>query len=294
MVLKCLGGEFFGQLPKAILEGRMLFSKALPLAPGTVVSVIGGGGKTGLIELWEGELFEAGVKAITTFTTRLERNRLPELRKVRAKTFGEALGAVYGAKKGERLLLCGPKRDEENGEISEAEGDKIWSIPVSWLDRLVMESGGELTWLIEADGSAGRPIKIHREWEPVLPTGPSFVVLVMGLSALVRPWTECVHKPEGLGRYLEPPAGDRPLRPEEIAKFAAKAYQGLNVGAIFLNQEDALADALADEMADGMADASPRLSPKALGESLGRGLVGAGFRVIYGSLRERKFTELMG
>jgi probable selenium-dependent hydroxylase accessory protein YqeC len=286
-VKKKLEQVFFigGKALAADLGGKMLFSKVLPVAPGTVVAVVGGGGKTGLIELWEGELAEAGLGVITSFTTRLERDRLLDLRKVRAESYEAALGAVEAARRGRRILLSGPKRGHEKkgGEkqAGEKREGKIWSLPLDWLDRLVKESRGELIWLIEADGSAGRPLKAHRPWEPVLPRGPCFVVMVMGLSALVRPWPESLHLPESLAQYLEPPLEERPLRVEEIVDFAVKAYGGLKLGAIFLNQADLLTELLGAEGAE-------------LGQALGRGLVKAGFRVIYGSLRERKFQELSG
>lgn len=48
--------------------------------------------------------------------------------------------------------------------------------------------------LVEADGSAHLPLKVHRVDEPVIPPGTDFTIQVAGLSALGRPVKETVHR----------------------------------------------------------------------------------------------------
>ena len=50
--------------------------------------------------------------------------------------------------------------------------------------------------LVEADGSAGRPLKAHAPHEPVIPPEASNVILVVGASGFGRPIREAAHRPE--------------------------------------------------------------------------------------------------
>lgn len=49
--------------------------------------------------------------------------------------------------------------------------------------------------LVEADGSAGRPIKVHADYEPVVPPCATHLLIVAGLDAMNRPVDgEIVHR----------------------------------------------------------------------------------------------------
>ena len=50
--------------------------------------------------------------------------------------------------------------------------------------------------LVEADGSAGKPLKAHAAHEPVIPDNAAQVICVAGASGLNRPISEAVHRPE--------------------------------------------------------------------------------------------------
>jgi probable selenium-dependent hydroxylase accessory protein YqeC len=232
-----------------------------------VTALAGGGGKTGLAEALENELRRDGRPCLVTVTTRLGAGQLGHLGRVQAASLEEAAGAVERARGGERILLTGP--DGPDGLKS----GKIPGIPADWIDALRKESGPELVWLAEADGSAGRPIKAHRPDEPVLPSGPLFLIMVLGLSALSAPWGEAVHRPEIFARHVRLPSENRPLLPEEIASFAAGAWAGLSPDLLFLNQWDCL-DRNGEKLALCLAD----------------GLTGRGFKVVYGSLFQNSFA----
>jgi probable selenium-dependent hydroxylase accessory protein YqeC len=49
-------------------------------------------------------------------------------------------------------------------------------------------------WLVEADGSSGRPLKIHASHEPVIPPCATHVLILMGVDAVGRPAGETVHR----------------------------------------------------------------------------------------------------
>lgn len=50
--------------------------------------------------------------------------------------------------------------------------------------------------LVEADGSAGRPLKAHASHEPVIPSEANRTICVVGASGFGRPIREAVHRPE--------------------------------------------------------------------------------------------------
>lgn len=225
------------------------------------IAVIGGGGKTGLISLMAEELQGRGQAALVTVTTRLGREQLPQLKKVEANDLNEALNCVERAGRGERILLAGPFASLE----------KLAGVPLDWFPPLRQAGGAKTIFLIEADGSAGRPLKAHRQDEPVLPLlNDLLVVGVLGLSALLFPWPQVVHRPEILaGRIKHPPANEA-LTPRLIADFVSSAWKRFRPDMIFLNQ----ADLLISEM------------DKDLGGKLVDDLSGDGWTVFTGSLKE--------
>ena len=232
------------------------------------IVIIGGGGKTGLMEVLEEEFRTAGRTVLTTVTTRLGREQLPHLDRVEAGTRAEAEDAARRAAAGERLLLAGPFTPDNLSQ------DKLAGLPLEWFPAVRQALPEEAVLLIEADGSAGRALKCHRDYEPVLPPRPYFMVAVLGLSALTRPWAETVHRPEILRRYISPPPEDQSLSPAQVADFVKAAWAGLQPDLIFLNQADVLTDAT-----------------RPLGWELADRLAAGGFRTAIGSLHGRYLWE---
>ncbi|HVN31010.1 MAG TPA: selenium cofactor biosynthesis protein YqeC, partial [Thermoanaerobaculaceae bacterium] len=59
------------------------------------------------------------------------------------------------------------------------------------------------TLIVEADGSAGRPLKAHAPWEPVIASAADLVVVVVGAWCLGQPLDErTVHRADLLARRL--------------------------------------------------------------------------------------------
>lgn len=212
----------------------MKFSDLIPLNGN--ICLIGGGGKTRLLEALEHELHEAGRPVLSSVTTRLGRWQLSHLERIEAETLAEALLAARRAEEGERLFLAGPFAPD-NLTL-----DKYSGLPLDWFPPLRRSFNRPVTLLVEADGSAGRPLKCHRPNEPPLPPLPNFVVAVLGLSVLIRPWTETVHRPEIFSDHVIPPAGNSPLSPAQVADFVFYDWIRFSPGLIFLNQADELID----------------------------------------------------
>lgn len=226
------------------------------------VAVIGGGGKTGLINLLEAELSAEGRPVLATVTTRLGRDQLAHLPRLEAADLDQALAGVGRVAAGERLLLTGPYVSEE----------KLSGLPLGWFRPLRQAAGQEPYFLIEADGSAGRPVKAHREYEPQLPPLADLqVVAVLGLSALLLPFPDSVHRPEILAERVPAPQAGRALSPDFVASFVNSAWRPLPIEVIFLNQSDLLQTE----------------QEKDLGERLASNLIESGWTVFMGSTKER-------
>ena len=142
------------------------FSEALQVRPG-LTAIIGGGGKTTLLYRLARELEERGSVIVTTSTHIFKPTDLP---------FALTAGKVSG-------ILC-VGMPCENGKLSAPQ-----------------QSFRELTALadyvlVEADGSAGRPLKAHAPHEPVIPACAVQTVCVVGADGFDRPIAEVCHRPE--------------------------------------------------------------------------------------------------
>ena len=142
------------------------FTEALRVCPG-ITAIIGGGGKTTLLYRLARELEGRGSVIVTTSTHIFKPTDLP---------FALTAEKVSG------ILCVGTPC--ENGKLSAPQ-----------------QSFGELTALadyvlVEADGSAGRPLKAHAPHEPVIPCEANQVICVAGASGLNRPAAETAHRPE--------------------------------------------------------------------------------------------------
>lgn len=177
------------------------FAEALQVRPG-LTAIIGGGGKTTLLYRLARELEGRGSVIVTTSTHIFKPTDLP---------FALTAGKVSGT-----LCVGTPC---ENGKLSAPQ-----------------QSFGELTALadyvlVEADGSAGRPLKAHASHEPVIPREANQVICVVGASGLDRPAAEKVHRPE---RFMALSGSDT-ASPEAVAAVLNKEALHTRV---LINQAD--------------------------------------------------------
>ena len=177
------------------------FSEALQVRPG-LTAIIGGGGKTTLLYRLARELEGRGSVIVTTSTHIFKPTDLP---------FALTAGKVCG------ILCVGTPC--ENGKLSAPQ-----------------QSFRELTALadyvlVEADGSAGRPLKAHASHEPVIPREANQVICVVGASGLNRPAAVKVHRPE---RFMALSGSDT-AAPEAVAAVLKKEALHTRV---LINQAD--------------------------------------------------------
>ena len=138
-----------------------------------VTAIIGGGGKTTLMETLVGELSKKGRVIITTST----HIRRPEW----YETLLDADEAAVSAALRRSSIVC-------VGE--EAEDGKLCA------PKLGFETLAQLAdhVLVEADGSKGLPLKAHASHEPVIPAEAQRVILVVGIDGVGKRISETCHR----------------------------------------------------------------------------------------------------
>lgn len=168
----------------------MKLAAALRITGGEVVALTGGGGKTTAMFRLAAEL--AGkMRVLTTTSTRIFAAQISQSpahvtfdpdRQNLSDILPQLTAAIDHH--GQALLV---------GTIDPTSG-KAFGVAPEIIDQLA-RSGRFDVILIEADGSRMRPFKAPAKHEPVIPTGTTLVVPVVGLDVLGRPLNdETVHR----------------------------------------------------------------------------------------------------
>lgn len=196
------------------------------------ISVIGSGGKTTLLRYLSGRL--PGTVILTTSTHMYPFPGIPLVNtceKEAVKGRDRILEELREALSRSRVVCLG--RLESSGKLASPADAIPFELLLPEADHL----------LIEADGAAGRPLKAHRSWEPVIPACSGITVCVVGASGIGRPVSEACHCPELFASLAGVPA-DCPAEPEHIAAV--------------INREN-LADCFLVNQADTQPDPEPVL-----------------------------------
>lgn len=169
-----------------------------------VTAVIGGGGKTTLLRTLGEELARSGARVILATTTKFL--PFPGIETVPGgeREIAEALGRAP--------LVCAAAPWGESGKLAES------PVPMARLAALADYV------LVEADGSAGLPLKAHAPHEPVIPAEAARTILALGASGFGRPIREAAHRPEryaelagcGIGAAVTPELAARVIRAEGL------------------------------------------------------------------------------
>lgn len=177
-----------------------------------VTAVIGGGGKTSLIHALAEELQSLGSVLLCTTTRIFPPFQFPVLLSPSAEDINKAL------QKGP-VCIGTLMQDGKLGEPG---------IPMKKLEELADFI------LVEADGSAGKPLKAHLPHEPVIPPDANQVILVAGISGLGKPVLEAAHRPELFAAIAKADIHDL-VTPEMAADVIL--FENLHTR-VFLNQVD--------------------------------------------------------
>lgn len=153
---------------------------ALGLEDTGVVSLVGAGGKTSLMFRLAEEFSRAGENVLTTTTTKI---MMPTPEQSPHVILAISPEAVLSQAKA--LLRKTPHVSAASPHLSGIPG-KIIGFSPQHIDQLW--ASGLFRWIIvEADGSAQKPLKAPAEHEPVLPLSSTVVIGVAGLCAIGKP-----------------------------------------------------------------------------------------------------------
>ena len=193
----------------------MNIAKQIGIAPG-ITALIGGGGKTSLLYRLAEDLKNSGTVLLCTTTRIFPPQHLPLY--TGAETKEKLLSHL---KEGPLCLGC----VREDGKLGPA-----------------LLSPWEMTQLadfvlVEADGSAGLPLKAHAAYEPVIPDGCGQVIALAGFTAFGKTVKEAAHRPALYAQQMNV-REDEIVTPELAGRFLQA--EGL-ADKVILNQMDDLA-----------------------------------------------------
>ena len=190
-----------------------------------VTAIIGGGGKTTLMEVLAEELSQKGSVILTT-TTHIRRP-------AQLETLTDADEALVSAALSRSRVIC-------VGEAAEEGKLRAPRLSIETLARLADFV------LVEADGSKGLPLKAHEAHEPVIPPCAQRVVAVAGIDGIGKPIGAVCHRS---ARYAQLALADEEtIVTPEIAARVLNAEGGFD--RVYINKVESAA---AYEAAQAMA-----------------------------------------
>ena len=161
------------------MTSSFLFSRDIPRG---VTAIIGSGGKTTLLHTVGRALSRAGRVALCASAKMYAYTDIPVLV---SPTQSEIARAFANAP----LLQIGDS----------VQGDKLTlsATPLAWL----IDAADYV--LVEADGSAGLPLKAHAAHEPPLPQEMALCIQVVGIDGIGKPVKTAAHRPERYAQLLQ-------------------------------------------------------------------------------------------
>ncbi len=171
------------------LDEIPLVKELLDKTPGdrcSLISVVGGGGKTSLIYRLAELLGYRGFSIGITTTTKMERNH-PLSDVVTQWVIGNApQGSSQFNHDNDGLCITQFARSTAQ--------DKLLGFSAETLDLVKRDSPFDIIF-VEADGSAGAPVKCPGAEEPVIPKSSDGVIVMFGLSSLGKtPSSQWIHR----------------------------------------------------------------------------------------------------
>jgi probable selenium-dependent hydroxylase accessory protein YqeC len=214
--------------------------RSLGLEQARLISLCGAGGKTTLMFALAREFVAAGERVLITTTTKIARDEAEGWLSLAAASAEQVL------RNASRLLP--DARPERAGvviaysEVS-ADGRRLIGFAPEVADELA-QSGRFDRILVEADGSARKPLKAPAAHEPVIPSTTQALVIVAGINGLGLPLSEDSLFRADIWSRLSGLALGAPVSAESLARCVLSP-DGLARGRpatartiLFLNQAD--------------------------------------------------------
>lgn len=214
----------------------MRIADGLRIRLGDVVTLTGGGGKTTVMFRLAEELTAAGLRVISTMTTKIF---VAQMERAPASVLLADSGAVPVQVED---LLAAHRHVLIGGRIG-ADREKVEGVPPETVDRMAAARLADVI-IVEGDGSRRLPFKAPAEHEPVVPGCTTVLVPLAGLDVLGQPLDEeHVHRTRLVSQISGLAMGE-PVTPEAVARVLsdpAGGAKGLPAGTRlvpFLNKAD--------------------------------------------------------
>lgn len=180
------------------------------LVEGSCVALIGGGGKTTLMLALASHLQAQGRSVIVTTTTKIwPPPHFPLL--------------LTDDQNADVHAICRPTGAVCIGRLLAPDG-KVHGVSTSTVCGWTRQHHADVV-LCEADGSAGRPLKVHGPGEPVIPPCATYVLSVASVSAIGKPvGPETIHR---LGPFVDLASVrvGEPVGAEHVAAVLASTHR---------------------------------------------------------------------
>jgi len=219
------------------MNSKASWHESLQLENGGVVSIVGAGGKTGIMFGLARELAARGENVLTTTTTRILSP---------SKDCGGHLVLSSSAdeilKRSERALKL-RRHITAASHLVPGTKNKLAGFSPKTIDRF--HASGIFRWIVaEADGAAQKPLKAPAPHEPAVPSGTAWMIGVVGLDCVgKRLSAENVFRSELFSKMTGIPEG-RPVTAESVGRAAVHRH-GVMKGSpksakriLFLNKAD--------------------------------------------------------
>jgi probable selenium-dependent hydroxylase accessory protein YqeC len=269
----------------------LTLAEAFALKPGSIVALVGGGGKTSTMMRLCEELGREGRRVLATTTARMKMEELGPMQDVLLWDDRNNSGPAWTScrdSKGSDAAWIGAVLEGQTKPTLSATflgrslmRDKVVGLPSDYLGDLL----SQLKWdevVVEADGSRGRSIKGHRLGEPAIPLCATHCVIVIGADGIEGPVNEeTCHRPElvmdllGLswGEALTPRRVVDLLRHPRglLSKIPGDVEPLVYVNKVPLGKELPAVKLLAQEI---LERCGPRIRRIAMGDNRQGGLIG--------------------
>jgi molybdenum cofactor cytidylyltransferase len=216
----------------------LTLADALDMKGDEVAALVGGGGKSTAMFRLAREMVERGGRAITTTTTKIfaAQIALAPAHIPAAEATRERVEAALAAHR--NVLVIGAT-DSRTGKADGVTLDLFRDLRAWFPDACILN---------EADGSRMRPFKAPAGHEPVIPTGTTLVVPMVGADVFGKTLDDDhVHRPELVSALSGAPSG-APITPEIVARVLAHpegGRKGAPAGArvvVLINKVETLPD----------------------------------------------------
>jgi molybdenum cofactor cytidylyltransferase len=187
-------------------------AQSLGIGRRELVAFTGAGGKSTLMLRLAEELADSGHRVLVTTTTKMGRNQVIDLPAVCQRA---DLGAVSASLASHPFVAL----------VTGGDDHKVTGPPPEVIDELFRSSPVDYV-LVEADGAHGRSLKAPASHEPVIPSGATTVVVLMGLDAVGGRIVEVAHRPESAAAITGLKLNDR-LEAEHCVTVLTHSEGGL-------------------------------------------------------------------